>query len=143
MPRILLTFVSTYLNALPAAWLLFVLQYNNHVLQIFTSCLFLAAAFAALLGMVLCKKFGRRFTMIMGGLAFIIGTCLLHRQPALNAPCTSCFICAGRKLGAQWKMIPYACTDNACNLLSTPRGREWPWETWPELCQSSDLDVWL
>jgi hypothetical protein len=50
-----------------------VLQYDDQILQLFTSSLFLAGAFAALLGMVLCKKLGRRFTMICGGAAFIIG----------------------------------------------------------------------
>jgi MFS family permease len=49
------------------------LQFNDQILQLFTSSLFLAGAFAALVGMVTCKKYGRRFTMIMGGLAFIIG----------------------------------------------------------------------
>jgi MFS family permease len=48
-------------------------QFNDQILQLFTSSLFLAGAFAALVGMVTCKKYGRRFTMIMGGLAFIIG----------------------------------------------------------------------
>jgi len=52
---------------------LLLLQYDDHVLQLFVSSLFLAGAFAALVGMWTCKKFGRRFTMIMGGLAFIIG----------------------------------------------------------------------
>lgn len=48
-------------------------KYNDQVLQLFTSSLFLAGAFAALVGMVTCKKFGRRFTMVAGGLSFIIG----------------------------------------------------------------------
>lgn len=51
--------------------------YDDQILQLFTSSLFLAGAFAALLGMVLCKKLGRRFTMICGGAAFIIGTVLV------------------------------------------------------------------
>jgi putative Ca2+/H+ antiporter (TMEM165/GDT1 family) len=54
-------------------FLLSVLQYDDHILQLFVSSLFLAGAFAALVGMWTCKVFGRRFTMIMGGLAFIIG----------------------------------------------------------------------
>ena len=51
--------------------------YNDHILQLFTSCLFLAAAFTALIGMWTCRKWGRRVTMIMGGAAFIIGTVLV------------------------------------------------------------------
>lgn len=53
--------------------LLPLLQFNDQILQVFTSSLFLAGGFAALVGMVLCRKFGRRFTMILGGLAFCIG----------------------------------------------------------------------
>lgn len=52
-------------------------MFNDQILQLFTSSLFLAGAFAALVGMVLCKKMGRRFTMIMGGLCFIVGTILV------------------------------------------------------------------
>lgn len=48
-------------------------QYNDQILQLFTSSLFLAGAFAALVAMVTSKKLGRRFTMVCGGLAFIIG----------------------------------------------------------------------
>jgi MFS family permease len=48
-------------------------QYDDQILQLFTSSLFLAGAFAALVAMVTSKKLGRRFTMICGGLAFIIG----------------------------------------------------------------------
>jgi hypothetical protein len=48
-------------------------KFNDQILQLFTSSLFLAGAFAALVGMVTCKKYGRRFTMVMGGFCFIIG----------------------------------------------------------------------
>lgn len=51
-------------------------KYDDQILQLFTSSLFLAGAFAALVGMVTCKKFGRRFTMVAGGLSFIIGRCV-------------------------------------------------------------------
>lgn len=51
------------------------MQYDDQILQLFTSSLFLAGAFAALVAMVLSKKYGRRFVMIMGGAAFIIGEC--------------------------------------------------------------------
>eukprot|EP00879_Flechtneria_rotunda_P017824 GHRR01018683.1.p1 GENE.GHRR01018683.1~~GHRR01018683.1.p1 ORF type:complete len:512 (-),score=124.08 GHRR01018683.1:93-1628(-) len=52
-------------------------RYDDHILQLFTSSLFLAGAFSALVGMVTSKKLGRRFTMIAGGAAFLIGTILL------------------------------------------------------------------
>jgi len=51
------------------------LQYDDKILQLFVSSLFLAGAFSALVAMVTCKKYGRRFTMICGGAAFIIGRC--------------------------------------------------------------------
>lgn len=59
-------------------------KYNDQILQLFTSSLFLAGAFAALVGMVTCKKLGRRFTMICGGAAFIIGK---------SEPCCRCCCC--------------------------------------------------
>lgn len=52
-------------------------KYNDQILQLFVSSLFLAGAFSALVAMVTCKKLGRRFTMICGGAAFIIGTVLV------------------------------------------------------------------
>jgi MFS family permease len=63
------------------------LQFNDQILQLFTSSLFLAGAFAALVGMITCKKYGRRFTMVMGGLCFIIGEaiCLIsHRAQCVT-----------------------------------------------------------
>ncbi|KAF8062934.1 hypothetical protein HT031_003773 [Scenedesmus sp. PABB004] len=47
--------------------------HDNQILQLFTSSLFLAGAFSALVGMVTCKRYGRRVTMVAGGAAFIIG----------------------------------------------------------------------
>lgn len=52
-------------------------RYDDHILQLFTSSLFLAGAFTALVGMFTCRKIGRRATMCMGGAAFIIGTVLV------------------------------------------------------------------
>lgn len=52
-------------------------KFDDHLLQLFTSSLFLAGALAAMVGMFTCNRLGRRFTMICGGAAFIIGTILL------------------------------------------------------------------
>jgi hypothetical protein len=46
---------------------------NDQLLQLLTSSLFLSGAVAELVGMFTSKKFGRRFTMICAGAAFIIG----------------------------------------------------------------------
>jgi hypothetical protein len=48
------------------------LQYNDQLLQLLTSSIFLSGAAAALVGMFTSKKLGRRFTMICAGAAFII-----------------------------------------------------------------------
>lgn len=61
-------------------------QFDDQILQLLTSSLFLAGAFAALVGMWTSKKFGRRFTMIWAGAAFIIGkqcTCTLSPAAAI------------------------------------------------------------
>lgn len=51
-------------------------KYNNHLLALFTSSLYLAAAFAALVGSWTCNRFGRRNTMLAGALFFLIGVAL-------------------------------------------------------------------
>lgn len=51
-------------------------NYNNHILELFTSSLYLAAAFAALLGSYTCNRFGRRVTMLGGAVCYAIGVAL-------------------------------------------------------------------
>jgi len=41
-------------------------KYDDHLLQLFTSCLFLAGAVAAIIGSWTCKRFGRKATMMAG-----------------------------------------------------------------------------
>lgn len=52
-------------------------KYDDVELQLFTSSLFLAGAFAALVGMVTCRKWGRKITMTFGGICFLVGTALV------------------------------------------------------------------
>jgi len=52
-------------------------KYDDHILSLFTSSLFLAAAFAALLGSWTCNHWGRRLTMLAGGACFLVGTGLV------------------------------------------------------------------
>jgi sugar porter (SP) family MFS transporter len=52
-------------------------KFNDHMLQLFTSCLFLAGGFAALVGSWTCKRFGRKATMMAGGACFLAGTALV------------------------------------------------------------------
>jgi len=47
------------------------------MLQLFTSCLFLAGAASALVGMFTSSRYGRKMTMMLGGLCFLIGTALV------------------------------------------------------------------
>jgi len=52
-------------------------KYDDHLLQLFTSCLFLAGAVAAIIGSWTCKRFGRKATMMAGGACFLVGTGLV------------------------------------------------------------------
>lgn len=52
-------------------------KYNDQMLQLFTSCLFLSGAVAAMVGSYTCKRYGRKATMIAGGFAFLVGTALV------------------------------------------------------------------
>eukprot|EP00775_Hariotina_reticulata_P001911 gene1911-2244_t len=49
-------------------------KYDDHLLQLFTSCLFLAGAVAAIVGSYTCRRFGRRPTMMAGGFCFLVGS---------------------------------------------------------------------
>ncbi|GBF88955.1 sugar transport protein [Raphidocelis subcapitata] len=52
-------------------------KYDDHLLQLFTSSLFLAAGASAMVGSWTCNKFGRKLTMLAGGLCFLVGTALV------------------------------------------------------------------
>ena len=52
-------------------------KYDDHMLQLFTSSLFLAGAVAAMVGSYTCKRYGRKATMAAGGFAFLAGTILV------------------------------------------------------------------
>lgn len=52
-------------------------KFNDHLLQLFTSSLFIAGAIAALIGMYTCKRIGRKWTMLMGSVCFLVGTVLV------------------------------------------------------------------
>jgi MFS family permease len=52
-------------------------KYDDHILQLFTSCLFLAGAVAAIIGSWTCKRYGRKATMMAGGACFLAGTGLV------------------------------------------------------------------
>lgn len=51
-------------------------QFDDQLLQLFTSSLYLAGAITAIVGMWTCKNLGRRTTMLFGGIAFLVGTVL-------------------------------------------------------------------
>lgn len=51
-------------------------KYNNHELQLFTSSLYLAAVLATFFANMVSRKYGRRATMLMAGIFFIVGTVL-------------------------------------------------------------------
>lgn len=52
-------------------------KYDDHLLQLFTSSLFLAAAASAMVGSWTCNRYGRKLTMLAGGLCFLVGTGLV------------------------------------------------------------------
>ena len=51
-------------------------KYDNQLLQLFTSSLFLAGIFGSLLSSFTTTRFGRVRTMLMGGIFFLIGAVL-------------------------------------------------------------------
>lgn len=58
-------------------------KYDDHLLQLFTSSLFLAAGAAAMVGSWTCNRFGRKMTMLTGGLCFLVGTGLVAGAVAM------------------------------------------------------------
>lgn len=52
-------------------------KYDDHLLQLFTSSLFLAGAVSAIVGMFTCRHLGRKSTMMLGALCFLIGSILM------------------------------------------------------------------
>jgi MFS family permease len=57
-------------------------KYNDPLLQLFVSVLFLAGIVGAFLGSFTAKKWGRRPTMMLGGLCFLAGAVLM--APAVH-----------------------------------------------------------
>lgn len=57
-------------------------KYNDPLLQLFVSVLFLAGIFGAFIGSFTSKRLGRRPTMMLGGLFFLIGAVLM--APAVH-----------------------------------------------------------
>lgn len=51
-------------------------KYDNQGLQLFTSSLYLAALTATLFASITTRKLGRKLTMLIAGIFFIIGTVL-------------------------------------------------------------------
>ncbi|KAG0503643.1 hypothetical protein HPP92_003715 [Vanilla planifolia] len=51
-------------------------QFDNHMLTLFTSSLYLAALVAALLASTMTRVFGRRISMLIGGTTFLAGALL-------------------------------------------------------------------
>jgi MFS family permease len=51
--------------------------FDNHLLQLFTSCLFLAGAAAAMGGSWTSRRYGRKFTMTLAGACFLAGTVIV------------------------------------------------------------------
>jgi MFS transporter, SP family, sugar:H+ symporter len=52
-------------------------KFDDHLLSLFTSCLFLAGAFAALGGSWTSKRYGRKATMTLAGACFLVGTVIV------------------------------------------------------------------
>ena len=52
-------------------------KFDDHLLQLFTSCLFLAGAVAAMAGSWTSRRYGRKTTMTLAGACFLVGTVLV------------------------------------------------------------------
>lgn len=51
-------------------------KYDNQKLQLFTSSLYLAALVATMVASPVTRKFGRKQTMLIAGIFFLVGTAL-------------------------------------------------------------------
>lgn len=59
-------------------------KYDNRGLQLFTSSLYLAALTATLFASITTRKLGRKLTMLIAGIFFIIGTVLNAAAQSLS-----------------------------------------------------------
>ena len=53
------------------------LRFDDQIYQLFSSSLFLAGAVAALVAGFVCGRFGRKASMLIGGISFGVGTVLV------------------------------------------------------------------
>jgi MFS family permease len=88
-------------------------RFNDHLLQLFTSSLFLAAAVAAMIGSWTCNRFGRKMTMLAGGTCFLIGTALVT-----GAVATGMLVVGRIVLGFG---VGFACQVRAASCRPVPR----------------------
>jgi MFS family permease len=51
-------------------------KYDDHIVQLFVSCLFIAGAVGAVIASHTSTAYGRRITLMWGGIAFFIGAVL-------------------------------------------------------------------
>merc|ERR1711937_901437 len=51
-------------------------KYDNHLLTLFTSSLYLAGLVASFFASTVTRKFGRKISMFLGGLVFLVGAIL-------------------------------------------------------------------
>lgn len=51
-------------------------KFNSHLLQLFTSSLYLAALVASFFASTVTRVFGRKISMLFGGLVFLVGAIL-------------------------------------------------------------------
>ena len=51
-------------------------KFDSHLLQLFTSSLYLAALIASFFASVITRAYGRKMSMFIGGLTFLIGALL-------------------------------------------------------------------
>jgi MFS family permease len=51
-------------------------KYDDKLIQLFVSCLFIAGAIGAVIASHTSSKYGRRITLLWGGIAFLVGSLL-------------------------------------------------------------------
>lgn len=95
-------------------------KYNDPLLQLFVSVLFLAGIIGAFLGSFTSKRWGRRPTMMLGGLFFLIGAILM--APAVHVAMLIIGRVAmglGELQGGCYESnyLPNVCNGSHCSLL--------------------------
>ena len=87
-------------------------KYDDHIVQLFVSCLFIAGAVGAVIGSHTSTAHGRRVTLMWGGICFFIGSIL--QATAVHVAMLICGrLCLGLGVGLSAQAAPVFLSEMA------------------------------